>query len=175
MRFGIVAFALAAAAVMAACGGDDDDDPTPTNTAGAGTTATQPAEATTAAAGETATPKPSETGTPEPVVLEPTFECEAPIGVLEARASDGEDVEFSERVYEVVQRDDDYVLSAGAPLDAVLRVEVVIWPDAADELDVPIEEAFTGRVICARGTVDNIGGVRTIYVESADQLTVVAE
>lgn len=175
MRFGIVAFALASVAILAACGGDDDDDPTPTNTAGPGTTATQPAETTTAAPGETTTQEPSETGTPEPIVLEPTFECEAPIGLLEARASDGEEVEFSERVFEVMEREDDVVLAVGAPFEAVLRVEVVITPDGAEELDVPIDEAFNGRIICARGTVDNIGGVRTIFVQTADQLTVVAE
>ncbi len=177
MRFGIATLALAAAALAIACGGDDDDDPTPTNTMSAGSTATQPAEATTAAPGETATTtEPSETETPEPVVLEPTFECESPIGVLEARASDGtEEVEFSERVYEVMEREGDPVLAVGAPFDAVLRVEVVIWPEAVEELDVPIAEAFNGRVICAVGTVDNVGGVRTMFVESADQLTVVAE
>ena len=176
MKFGIATLAFAAAALLIACGGDDDDDPTPTNTTSAGTTATQPAEATTAAPGETttATTEPSETGTP--VVLEPTFECESPIGVLEARASDGtEEVEFSERVYEVTEREGDPVLAVGAPFDAVLRVEVVIWPDAVEELDVPIEEAFNGRTICAVGTVDNVGGVRTIFIESADQLTVVAD
>lgn len=176
MRFGIAAVALAAAALAIACGGDDDDDPTPTNTTDAGSTATQPAEATTAAPGETTTSEPSETETPEPIVLEPTFECESPIGVLEARANDGqEEVEFSERVYEVTEREGDPVLAVGAPFDAVLRVEVVIWPEAVEELDVPIAEAFQGRIICAVGTVDNVGGVRTIFVESADQLTVVAE
>lgn len=176
MRFGIAAFVLAAAAIAVACGGDDDDDPTPTHTTSAGSTATQPAEATTAAPGETPTQPASETGTPEPVVLEPTFVCESPIGVLEARANDGEEeVEFSERVYEVTERDGNSVLAVGAPFSAVLRVEVVIWPDAAEELDVPIAEAFDGRVICARGTIDNVGGVRTIFVETADQITVVAE
>lgn len=169
MRFGIVAVAFAAAAMALACGGGDDDESDPTSTPGSGSTATQPADATTAAPGETTTQEPSETGTP--VVLEPAFECESPIGVLEARAMEGEEVEFSERVYATTERDGNGVLAVGAPFDAVLRVEVVI---READIDAPLT-AFEDRVICARGTVDNVGGVRTIYIDDADQLTVVAE
>ncbi len=175
MRFLIGAIALTAVFAIG-CGGDDDDkDPTATNTQGAGTTATQPAEATTAAPGSTNTPEPGATATSEPVAFEPTFTCDSPVGVLEMRTLDGEEVEFSERVFEIVERDGNIVLHVGAPASAVLRVEVSIWPEAVDEFDGPPEEGFANRVICARGTVQNVGGVRTIQVQSADQLTVVAE
>ncbi len=175
MRFVIGAIALTAVFAIG-CGGDDDDnDPTATNTRGAGSTATQPAEATTAAAGSTNTPAPGQTGTPVPVVFEPTFTCDSPVGVLEVRTLDGEEVEFSERVFDIVERNGNLVLHVGAPATAVLRVEVAIWPAAIDDFDGPPAQGFADRIICARGTVENIGGVRTIQVQSADQITVVAD
>jgi hypothetical protein len=171
MRFALVAIALAGALTLAC--GDDDDDPTPTSTSGPEATATGAAPTNTTAAGEpTNTPPPPASGTP--IVLEPTFTCDSPIGLLEIRTLDGEEVEFSERVAEIGEREGNPVLAVGAPASAVLRVDLVIWPDAVEELGVPVE-AFNGRLVCARGTVENIGGVRTIQVQTADQLTVVAE
>ncbi|HMO53671.1 MAG TPA: hypothetical protein PJ994_04135, partial [Tepidiformaceae bacterium] len=144
-----------------------------TSTSGPDSSPTGAAPTNTTAPGEpTNTPPPAgET----PVVLEPTFTCDSPVGILEIRTLDGEEVEFSERVAEIGEREGNTILAVGGPFSAVLRVEVIIWPAAVAEFDVPIAQAFNNRVICARGTVDNIGGVRTIQVQSADQLTVVAE
>lgn len=174
MRFGVFALALATAFAVA-CGGDDDADPTTTATNQTETTSTAPAGETTGA-GETATPPgPGGEDTREPVDFEPTFTCDAPIGVLEARASEGDEVEFSERVYETQERGDDVILSVGAPLAAPLRVELIIVAAAVEEFPGPPAAGFADRVVCARGTVETINGVPSIYIQSADQLSVVAE
>lgn len=175
MRFGVIAFALAAALAVA-CGGDDDADPTTVAPNETETTATAPADGTTAP-GETPTAGNGSGGdeTQEPVEFEPTFTCDAPIGVLEARASAGDEVEFSERVYETQERGSDLILSAGAPLSAPLRVELIIVADAMDAFPGPPAPGFANRVICARGTVETVNGVPSIYIQSADQLSVVAD
>ncbi len=154
------------ALLLAACGGSDDDGATPTASP-ADATATPTAGAATPAASPTATP------TPEPIVFEPTFTCTNPVAPLEARLYRGEAIELQGRVFGTEDRNGDAVLAIGAPLDALLRVEVII--PAANRSAFPADprQGFADRDVCVRGTVESIGSIITIYATSPDDISVV--
>ncbi|MCL6522166.1 MAG: hypothetical protein K6U79_07330 [Firmicutes bacterium] len=167
----MLSLAAAAAMALAACGGDDSADPTPTP----GSTET-PAAASPTAATPGASPTPAATApaaTPTPVVLTPTFTCTNPIAPLQARLNRGQQVELQGRVFGVMDRNGDAVLAVGAPLDALLRVEVVVPSGSRQNFPADPLVGFAGRDVCVRGTVEEIGGVLTIAATSPGELTVV--
>jgi len=169
-RAALLSLAAASAHALAACGGDDGDDPTPTPGSGETPAATTP----TSTPG--ASPTPAETAppaTPTPVVLTPTFTCANPITPLEARLNRGQQVELQGRVFGVMDRNRDAVLAVGAPLDALLRVEVVVPSGSRQNFPADPLLGFAGRDICVRGTVEEIGGILTIAATGPSELTVV--
>jgi hypothetical protein len=166
-----VAIVAASALGLAACG-DDDADATPTATTG--TTATAVAGSPTGAASPaptTAGETPAATATP--VVFAPTFTCAAPVAPLEARLYRGQSVEVQGRVFGVMDRNGDAVLAVGAPMDALLRVEVVI--PAGSRAGFPADPllGFANREVCVKGPVTEVGGIITIAATSPAEITVV--
>jgi hypothetical protein len=169
-RAAMLSLAAAAAMALAACGGDGDD-PTPTP----GSVET-PAAATPTAATPGTSPTPAATApaaTPTPVVLTPTFTCANPITPLEARLNRGQQVELQGRVFGVMDRNGDAVLAVGAPLDALLRVEVIVPSGSRQNFPADPLLGFAGRDVCVRGTVEEIGGILTIAATGPGELTVV--
>ncbi len=162
---------LAASLAFAACGSDDSADPTPTP----GSTET-PAAASPTAPTPGASPTPAATApasTPTPVAFTPTFTCTNPIAPLQARLNRGQQVELQGRVFGVMDRNGDAVLAVGAPLDALLRVEVIVPSGSRQNFPADPLLGFAGRDICVRGTVEEIGGILTIAATGPSELSVV--
>jgi hypothetical protein len=163
-----VAIVAASALGLAACG-DDDADATPT-----ATTATAVAGSPTGAASPApTTARETLAATATPVVFAPTFTCAAPVAPLEARLYRGQSVEVQGRVFVVMDRNGDAVLAVGAPMDALLRVEVVI--PAGSRAGFPADPllGFANREVCVRGPVTEVGGIITIAATSPAEITVV--
>lgn len=163
-----VAIVAASALGLAACG-DDDADATPT-----ATTATAVAGSPTGAASPApTTARETLAATATPVVFAPTFTCAAPVAPLEARLYRGQSVEVQGRVFGVMDRNGDAVLAVGAPMDALLRVEVVI--PAGSRAGFPADPllGFANREVCVRGPVTEVGGIITIAATSPAEITVV--
>jgi hypothetical protein len=167
VRVGVtLSLALVALLTLAACRGGEGE-PTPTPRPEAPPTPTAPA-----AAPGTPTPQ-GEAPTPTPVVFAPTFTCANPITPLQARLSRGQQVELQGRVFGTMDRNGDAVLAVGAPLDALLRVEVIVPSGSRANFPADPLLGFANREICVRGTVDEQGGILTIGATSPDFLTVV--
>lgn len=159
------------ALLFAACGGDNDDNgATPTQAA------QSPAATATGSPTGAASPAPT-TATPEatatPVVFQPTITCTAPVAPLEARLYRGQQAEVQGRVFGVMDRNGDAVLAVGAPMDALLRVEVVIPSGSRANFPADPLLGFANREVCVKGTITEIGDIVTIAATSPRELTVV--
>lgn len=163
---------FAPALLFAACGGDDDNGATPTPAAQS-PTATASGSPTGAASPVPTTANTTPEATATPVVFQPTFTCTAPVAPLEARLYRGQQAEIQGRVFGVMDRNGDAVLAVGAPMDALLRVEVVIPSGSRANFPADPLLGFANREVCVKGTVTEIGGIITIAATSPRELTVV--